>query len=142
LPRSASDRRSVRTPDEGTALFSTAIGVLVVLLFLLFAVQLLFSLYANSTITAVVNDAAQRAATQPVAARDAIEAEARHSLGDVGADASFEWGDADSDGDGEIDTVVLAVIARPPRFLPRAFGDRIGLTEVTHTARARTEQFG
>lgn len=127
--------------DRGTALFSTAIGVLVVLLFLLFAVQLLFSLYANSTITAVANDAAHRAASQPDSARDVIEAEARANLGDVGASARFSWDADDADGDGIVDTVVLEVVARPPRFLPPAFADQVGLTEITHTARARIEEF-
>lgn len=131
-----------RARDRGTALFSSAIGVLVVLLFLLFAVQLLFSLYANSTITAVANDAVQRSASQPGSERNAIEADARASLGEVGSGAEFHWSEDDTDGDGDIDTVVLSVLAHPPRFLPPAFGDRVGLTEVRHTARARIEQFG
>ena len=131
-----------RVRDRGSGSFSTAIGVLVFLCFLLFAVQLLFSLYANSTVTAVTNDAVQRAAAQPEADRGAIEAEARRGLGEVGQAAEFTWSEDDADGDGDIDTVVLAVVAHPPRFVPPSIGDSIGLTEITHTARARIEAFG
>ena len=49
--------------DRGAGLISTAAGVVVFLVFLLFAVQLLFGLYASSTVTAVANDAAVRAAS-------------------------------------------------------------------------------
>jgi hypothetical protein len=130
----------VARSDEGTGVFSTAIAVLVFLLFLLFAVQLLVSLYATSTVTAVTNDAVQRAATGG-ADLGAIEAEARASLGEVGRTAEFTWEQADADGDGATDTISLEVHAHPPRFLPRSIGDAVGLTDIDHSAVARLEEF-
>lgn len=127
--------------DRGTALFATAIGVLVFLLFVLFSVQLLFSLYATSTVTAVTNDAVQRAATAGAVDLAAIEDDAREGLGSVGAAAEFSWEREDADGDGSADTIALRVTASPPRFIPPSIGDAVGLTEVVHTARARIEEF-
>ena len=92
--------------ERGAGLLSTAAGVVVFLVFLLFAVQLLFGLYASSTVTAVAHDAAHRAAAQGAPPRGFIEADARRNLGDVGESAEFRWGEDDSDGDGEVDTVV------------------------------------
>ena len=114
--------------------------MVVFLAFLLFAVQLLFGLYASSTVTAVANDAAVRAASADAPPLEVIEAEARRSLGEVGASASFVWRSDDSDGDGLADTVVLEVVARPPRFLPRSIGGAVGLDEIRRSVRVRTEQ--
>ena len=126
--------------DEGAGLLSTAAGVVVFLVFLLFAVQLLFGLYSSSTVTAVANDAATRAASADSPPLAVIEAEARASLGQVGETATFEWDVDDADGDGTSDTVVLAVTARPPRFIPPSIGGSIGLDEVRRVVRVRTEQ--
>ena len=125
---------------RGTGLLSTAAGVVVFLVFLLFAVQLLFGLYASSTITAVANDAATRAASGDAPPLSVIEAEARESLGDVGETATFDWALDDSDGDGAMDTVVLEVAARPPRFIPPSVGGSIGLDEIRRVVRVRAEQ--
>ena len=62
---------------------------MVFLVFLLFAVQLLFGLYASSAVNAVANDAAVRAASADAPPLDVIEDQARASLGDVGAAATF-----------------------------------------------------
>lgn len=126
--------------DRGAGLLSTAAGVVVFLVFLLFAVQLLFGLYASSTVTAVANDAAVRAASAGAPSLQVIEADARRSLGEVGSSASFTWGMDDTDGDGEADTVVLEVVARPPRFIPASIGGAIGLDEIRRTVRVRGEQ--
>jgi hypothetical protein len=126
--------------DRGAGLLSTAAGVVVFLMFLLFAVQLLFGLYATSTLNAVANDAAVRAASADAPPLAVIEAEARQSLGDVGSSATFVWSTDDADGDGEGDTVVLEVVARPPRFIPSSIGGAIGLDEIHRTVRVRTEQ--
>lgn len=126
--------------DRGAGLLSTAAGVVVFLVFLLFAVQLLFGLYATSTLNAVANDAAVRAASSDAPPLEVIEAEARRSLGEVGSSATFVWSTDDSDGDGEGDTVVLEVAARPPRFIPASIGGAIGLDEIRRTVRVRTER--
>lgn len=126
--------------EWGAGLLSTAAGVVVFLVFLLFAVQLLFGLYSSSTVTAVANDAATRAASADAPPLALIEAEARASLGEVGATASFTWDVDDSDGDGASDTVVLEVVARPPRFIPSSIGGSIGLDEVRRVVRVRSER--
>jgi hypothetical protein len=132
---------SSRSPDDGVGLISSAAGILVFLVFVLFAVQLLFGLYASSTVTAVANDAALRAATSasPDVAR--IEADARRTLGRIGDEATFTWATDDADGDGDDDTVVLEVVAHPPRFIPRSIGGALGLDDVRRTVRVRQEEF-
>jgi len=126
--------------DRGAGLISTAAGVVVFLVFLLFAVQLLFGLYASSAVNAVANDAAARAASADAPPLDVIEDQARASLGDVGAAATFAWSAEDADRDGEADTIVLQVVARPPRFIPASVGGAIGLEEVRRTVRVRLEE--
>ncbi len=127
--------------DGGAGLLSTAAGVVVFLVFLLFAVQLLFGLYASSTVTAVTNDAAHRAAEGGAPPLSLIEADARRNLGEIGDAAQFDWSTHDSDGDGEADTVVLLVVASPPRFIPPSIGGALGLDEVRRTVRVRIEAF-
>lgn len=114
--------------------------MVVFLVFLMFAVQLLFGLYASSTVTAVANDAAVRASSADAPPLHVIEADARRSLGEVGSSASFTWATDDSDGDGADDTVVLEVVARPPRLIPPSIGGAIGLDEIRRTVRVRSEQ--
>ena len=126
--------------DRGAGLLGSAAGVLVFLAFLLFTVEVLFGLYASSTVTAVANDAAQRAAADGAPPVGIIEADARRNLGRVGDTAVFEWDRADTDGDGDADTVVLRVVARPPRFLPPGLGGVVGPGEVRRTARVRIEE--
>lgn len=124
----------------GVGLLSTAAGVVVFLVFLMFTVQLLFGLYASSTVTAVANDAATRAASSQASSLAVIEAEARESLGRIGDQATFEWAVDDADGDGVDDTVVLEVVATPPRLIPASIGGAIGLDEVRRVVRVRAEQ--
>jgi hypothetical protein len=119
---------------------STAAGVVVFLVFLLFAVQLLFGLYASSTVNAVANDAATRAASGGAPPLQVIESEARRSLGEVGSSATFTWDMEDTDDDGRADTVTLEVVARPPRFIPSSVGGAIGLDEIRRVVRVRTEE--
>ena len=126
--------------DRASGLISTTLGVLVFLMFLLFAVQLLFSLYAASTVTAVANDAAQRAAARSSPPLAILEAEARSNLGQIGSDAAFEWSTDDADRDGTDDTVVLRVVAIPPRFVPSSIGSAVGLGEIERIVRVRIEQ--
>ena len=114
--------------------------MLVFLVFLTFAVQLLFGLYATSMVTAVAADATQRAASTDGAPLEVIEADARASLGRVGDTATFQWSREDTDADGIDDTIVLAVTIDPPRFVPASLGDATGFGQIQRTARARVEQ--
>lgn len=129
-----------RPADRGAGLFSTVAGVVVFILFLLFAVQLLFGLYATSTVNAVANDAAVHAAVANPPPLAVIEGRARASLGQVGDTASFAWSADDTDDDGEPDTMVLEVRARPPRFLPQSISRAAGLAEIRRTVRVRIEE--
>ena len=128
--------------DAGSGLLSSLAGVVVFLVFLLFAVQLLFGLYATSTVNAVANDAATRAASAEAPPLPRIEADARASLGEVGRTARFTWRSDDADGDGELDTVVLEVVAQPPRFVPDSIGGAVGLDEIRRVVRVRREAVG
>lgn len=126
--------------EGGSGLISSAAGVLVFLVFVTFAVQLLFSLYASSTVTAVAHDAAARLARDPAADPGPVEADARRHLGRLGDDAELTWRTEDADGDGAADTVVLRIVVIPPRFVPRSIGDGVGLGVVDRTARVRIER--
>lgn len=111
-----------RAGSRATGVFGTTFGFLVFLIFLLFSVQLLFSLYVRTTVTAVASDIAQRAANRGAALDDAVaaqyEAEARRRLGRYGRDAEVEVNVADDDGDGTGDTVLVRVAAPLPALAP------------------------
>lgn len=126
--------------ERGAGLISSSAGILVFILFLVFAVQLLFSLYASSTVTAVAHDAAARAASAPERDWALIGDEARGHLGRMGEDADLTWSTEDADGDGEVDTVALRIIVVPPRLVPRSMGEGVGLGAIDRTARVRLEQ--
>jgi hypothetical protein len=121
-------------------------GFLVFILFLFLAMQVMFGLYATSTLRATLHDAAARAAgggggTGPAElARIAEEAEA--SLGEIGRQPStvIELELVDEDGDGVGDVIVGRARAVPPRFVPRSLGGMIGFEEVTAGARVRVER--
>jgi Na+-transporting methylmalonyl-CoA/oxaloacetate decarboxylase gamma subunit len=136
-----------RRGDDGTGLIATMAAVVVFLMFLVFAVQLLFGLYATSTITAVTHDTATRAAGRDASRSDAAlatyTADARDQLGRMGdaGRAFFDWQLPDDDGDGTADFVVLTVRTRPPRVVPPSIGGMIGFEEITRTVRVRIEQF-
>lgn len=126
--------------DRGAGLIASSAGILVFILFVVFAVQLLFSLYASSMVTAVAHDAAARAASAPERDWDLIGDEARDHLGRMGDEAELTWHLEDADRDGELDTVALRIVVVPPRLVPRSVGDGVGLGAIDRTARARLEQ--
>lgn len=130
--------------DTGAGLFPSAFGFTVFLIFLLFTVQVLFGLYARTTVTAVASDLAQRAANEGAAltgARfDAYVAEARRRLGRYGDDAEFRFALVDADDDGTDDTVAVTVDASLPILLPVRWSGA-SPTEFSRTMRARLEVF-
>ncbi len=133
-----------RARDErATGVFGTAFGFTVFLLFLLLTVQVLFGLYARTTVTAVAADLAQRAAdaggTLDESRRAAWAEEGRRRLGDYGDDAEVTLSLLDVDGDGVDDTVAVGVRARLPRLLPIRWAGS-GPAEFSRTMRARIEQ--
>jgi len=126
--------------------FSTSVGFLVFLMFLFFAMQVMFGLYATSTLRATLNDAASRAAagggTVTAAELDVLAAEAEASLDEMGRQPStvIELDLVDEDGDGLGDVVVGRARAVPPRFVPPSMGGMIGFEQVTAGARVRVER--
>jgi hypothetical protein len=117
----------------------------VFLMFLFFAMQVMFGLYATSTLRATLDDATARAAAgggtgAADLARLAEEAEA--SLGEMGRRPStvIELEALDEDGDGAADVVVGRARAVPPRFVPSSIGGMIGFEEITAGSRVRVER--
>jgi hypothetical protein len=110
-PRTA--RRRALSGERGAGLFGTWFGMIVVLVLLLFAVQVLFDLYARSVVTATAYDAARQVAGSHrgsvEAARADAEANARDLLGRYGSRVRFRWSTTDPD------TVRLRVTVDNPR---------------------------
>jgi hypothetical protein len=113
------------------------IGFTVFLVMLLFAVQVLFNLYAASVVTSVSYDAARRVAGSdggPDYMAEA-EAQARQALGRYAGRVTFDWG-ASSD-----EEVVLRVEARNPSVLLPVMRGPAALDHVNRTIRVRVERF-
>lgn len=133
-----------RYRDEGGAgLVGTFAGVVVFIVFLLFAVQLLFNLYATSAVTAAGLDAARVVAGQQVdhssaaavqAARQRAEAKARSVLGRYGDRVSFDWS---VDGD----LVRLRLRVTNPRLLLGGLDRAIGFDTIDRTVKVRVERY-
>ena len=139
------NRTAVGRDDRGTGVFGSAFGFTVFLIFLLFAVQLLFGLYVRTTVTAVAADLAQRAANEGPGALEPdrvafYEDEADRRLGEYGEDAEFRFSLVDIDGDGTDDTVAVRVVADLPTLLPARLVPT-SPTSFTRTMRARLEVF-
>ena len=123
--------------ERGGGPISIWIGFSVFLVMLLFAVQVIFNLYAASVVTAVSSDAARRVAGSDGGPSSiaAAEAQARQSLGRYGDRVAFIW---DVSGDEE---VVLRVQSENPTFLPAAMAGPVGLDRLDRTIRIRVERF-
>lgn len=131
--------------DRATGVFGTAFGFTVFLVFLLFAVQLLFGLYVRTTVTAVATDLAQRAASEGAHAMDPARLadyrrEAAERLGRYGDRATFEFRLVDVDADGTDDTVAVDVRADLPTLLPARLVPG-SPASFARTMRARLEVF-
>lgn len=142
----AAHRRHVHrdAPERGTGIFASAFGFTVFLVLLLFTVQVLFGLYARTTVTAVAADLAQDAANEghelTEARMAAFAEEGRRRLGDYGEDAEFRFAVVDADGDLVDDTVAVTVEASLPILLPVRWSG-YSPTSFTRTMRARLEVF-
>ncbi|MGH2685610.1 MAG: hypothetical protein ACRDJP_09110 [Actinomycetota bacterium] len=129
-PRPKSTRSGA---ERGAGLIGTIAGVAVFLAFLLFAVQLLFNLYATSAVTAAAYDAARVVAGSAGGDVTRAEDRARQVLGRYAERVSFQWSlDAD--------TVSLRVTAENPTFLLPALGGAVGFDEIDRTVRVRVER--
>ena len=125
--------------ERGAGLLSTAFGIGVFLVFVLFAVQLLVNLYATSVVTSATYDAARQVATRgsrpPTPEQlDAAVRLARDELGRYGRRAEFAWDLTDPA------VVALHVHVVNPRLLGPGIDELVGLDTIDRTVVVRTEQ--
>jgi len=113
------------------------IGFSVFLVMLLFAVQVLFNLYAASVVTAVSYDAARRVAGGDGGPGLMAEAEeqARQSLGRYSDRVTFDWSETTAD------EVVLHVQTDNPNVLLPVLAGPAALDTLDRTIRVRVERF-
>ena len=121
--------------ERGTGVVGSLFGMLFFLLTLLVAVQVSFSLYARSAVTAAAFDAARLAAGSDGGPQSLAraEAKARSELGRYGDGATFTWGR-------EGEQLTLRVVAHNPGFLPPRFRTATGLDVVDRTVKVRIEE--
>jgi putative Ca2+/H+ antiporter (TMEM165/GDT1 family) len=117
-------------------------GFTVVLLFIMFAAQVLLGLYATSTVRTTLHDAASRAADQRTSRPDlaGLAAQAEASLGEMGDRTTITLELLDEDGDGTADVVVGHASAVPPRVVPPSIGGTIGFDRIDVAVRVRIER--
>ena len=113
------------------------VGYSVFLVMLLFAVQVLFNLYAASVVTAVSYDAARRVAGSDggTAHMAEAEAQARVTLGRYQDRVSFDWSGTGTD------EVVLRVRSQNPSVLLPLLRAPASFQELDRTIRVRVERF-
>jgi hypothetical protein len=113
------------------------VGVLVLLLLVLLAVQVLFDLYARSAVTAAAFDAARVVAGADAGgtatSQSQAELDARRELGAYGQRATFDWAV-------DVEEVHLVVRVRNPSVLPAAFAAPLGLDSVDRSVIVRRER--
>ena len=123
--------------ERGGGPVSIWIGFSIFLVMLLFAVQVLFNLYAASVVTAVSYDAARRVAGSD-GGLDYIadaEAQARQALGRYEGRVEFDWtGTSDEE-------VVLRVHAENPSILLPVARGPAAFDQIDRTIRVRVERF-
>jgi hypothetical protein len=123
--------------ERGGGLIHLWVGFFVFLVMLLFAVQVLFNLYATSVVTSISYDAARRVAGGDggaTAIADA-EADARRSLGRYADHVDFDWSATG------FDEVVLRVTAENPSVLMPALAGPVAFDRLDRTIRIRVERF-
>jgi hypothetical protein len=123
--------------ERGGGPVSIWVGFSVFLVMLLFAVQVLFNLYATSVVTAVSYDAARRVAGSDGGAGHVAEAEAgaRAALGRYQDRVAFEWVASGPD------EVVLRVQAQNPSVLLPLLRGPAAFDTFERTIRVRVERF-
>ena len=123
--------------ERGGGPISVWVGFSVFLVMLLFAVQVLFNLYAASVVTAVSYDAARRVAGSDGGPSYIAEAEdrARQALGRYASRVTFDWSATSEE------QVVLRVQSdNPSVMLPVAAG-LAAFDRLDRTIRVRVERF-
>ncbi len=123
--------------ERGGGPISVWIGFSVFLVMLLFAVQVLFNLYAASVVTAVSYDAARRVAGSEGGPGYIAEAEeqARQALGRYAGRVTFDWSGTTQE------EVVLRVQTDNPNMLLSVLAGPAALDQLDRTIRVRVERF-
>ena len=123
--------------ERGGGPISIWIGFSVFLVMLLFAVQVLFNLYAASVVTAVSYDAARRVAGSDGGTAHIVEAEdqARQALGRYASRVTFDWSGTSPE------QVVLRVRADNPSVLLPVAAGPAAFNQLDRTIRVRVERF-
>ena len=123
--------------ERGGGPISLWIGFSVFLVMLLFAVQVLFNLYAASVVTAVSYDAARRVAGSEGGPHSIVDAEeqARQALGRYASRVTFDWSGTGAD------EVVLRVQSDNPSVLVPVLAGPAALDHLDRTIRVRVERF-
>ena len=123
--------------ERGGGPISMWIGFSVFLVMLLFAVQVLFNLYAASAVSAISYDAARRVAGGDGGPSTMAEAEeqARRSLGRYADRVDFDWSGTTNE------EVVLRVQSDNPSVLLPVMAGPAALDRLDRTIRIRVERF-
>jgi len=123
--------------ERGGGPISLWVGFSVFLVMLLFAVQVLFNLYAASVVTAVSYDAARRVAGGDGGESYVADAEeqARQSLGRYAEKVTFDWSGTNAE------EVVLRVQSDNPSVLLPLMAGPAALDRLDRTIRVRVERF-
>ena len=123
--------------ERGGGLVHLWAGFFVFLVMLLFAVQVLFNLYATSVVTAVSYDAARRVAGSDGGPEYVAEAEdhARRALGRYAGRITFDWSASSPE------EVVLRVQSDNPSVLLPVVAGPVAFDKLDRTIRIRVERF-
>jgi hypothetical protein len=122
--------------EAGSGPISTVFGVAIFLGFLLLATQALVHLYASSTVSSAVFDAARRGAAEGGGGCDTAVARARTLLGDYGQRPEVSLA-CDPTGD----SLRLTLSGPTPANFLRGFNQAVGRDGITRTATVRFERF-
>jgi Flp pilus assembly protein TadG len=123
--------------ERGGGLVQLWAGFFVFLAMLLFAVQVLFNLYAASVVTAVSFDAARRVAAGDGGTESFADAEAtaRQALGRYEGRVTFDWNGSGTE------EIVLRVQAENPSVLLPILRGPAAFQGLDRTIRVRVERF-
>jgi hypothetical protein len=122
--------------ESGSGPISTVFGVAIFLGFLLLATQALVHLYASSTVSSAVFDAARRGAAEGGGGCTMAVARARTLLGEYGQDP-----DAQLSCDPSGESLRLTFRGPTPANLIGGFGQVVGRDGIERTATVRFERF-
>lgn len=122
------------TDEAGTSPISAVFGVAIFLGFLLLATQVLLHLYATSTVSAAIFDAARMVAGEDALSCGAARDHARDLMGTYGGDVTIGCAT-------DADNVVMTAVGPSPAPLIAGFGTLTGVDTVEREVRIRVEDF-